>query len=148
MCLNNLPALIPLRRSYMFDDMVTFGTIGYVSSMSAISHLLENHKHGMPGFIPNSSITSWFFNRLDVLGSALVVLRFSYLYYKKYGFNVKPLTDNITLVIASVLSFMCQRISEYDNKNVSLKNRYLLFHSAWHLSIYPIMDMFLSVLIY
>ena len=74
MCLNNLPCVLPMITSYKNNDMITFGTIGYVASMSAISHLLENHKHGMPGFFQTN--WSYFFNRLDVIGSILTISRF------------------------------------------------------------------------
>ena len=146
MCVNNLPALIPLYRSYMYKDRITCGTILYVSSMSAISHLLENHKHGMPGFFNSSSNLSYFFNRLDVIGSGLTIFRFAYLYYEKYGFNINQLINNYQLIIITVLSFSCLRISEYDQYNSDLKNRYILFHSLWHLSIYSIMDYFLKII--
>ncbi len=142
MCLNNLPCILPMINSYKNNDMITFSTIGYVASMSAISHLLENHKHGMPGFFTTN--LSYFFNRLDVIGSVLTIIRFLYLYYVKYGFNLQPI--NKYLIILTLLSFMCLKISEYDNQNILLKGQYIFFHSLWHISIYPIMDSFLSII--
>lgn len=146
MCFNNLPSIIPLYSAYGHGDMTTFATIGYVSSMSAISHLLENHKHGMPGFFSNR--VSYLFNRLDVLGSILTVLRMGYLYYSRYGLRIDILFQKRGLIALLITSFICLKISKYDNMNIALKNRYLLFHSLWHLSIYPIMGEFLNEVIY
>src|SRR5258708_11884545 len=117
MCFNNLPVIFPLYTTYKGNDYITFGSILYVSSMSAISHLLENHKHGMPGFFNISPSLSYFFNRLDVLGSVLTVCRMAYLYYKKYSFNIYPLIHNYQLLMLLLISFACLKISEYDNQN-------------------------------
>lgn len=148
MCLNNLPALLPISIASHYNDRITAGCITFVSSMSAISHLLENHKHGMPGFISISKSCSYFFNRLDVLGSIMTITRFMYIYYQKYGMSVDPLIKNKGIVLMALLSMLCNMISEYDNQNVFLKNRYLLLHSIWHITIYPIMYLYLKNIIY
>ncbi len=148
MSLNNFLCVLPIWKSWEKGDYITTITISFVSTMSIISHLAENHKHGMPGLLGLSKSASYYANRLDVFGSILTNIRFVWLYYQKYKLSIKPILENKSLLIAFLLSGACMKISEYDNQNVSLKPRYLVLHGLWHLSIYPIMHSFLTNLIY
>ena len=49
--LTNLTCLLPLYTTIINKDYYTFMSILFVSLASVISHLVENHKHGMPGYI-------------------------------------------------------------------------------------------------
>lgn len=148
MCINNIPAVLPLWSSLKHNDITTFLSVGFVSFMSAISHLVENHKHGMPGWINVSKNVSIITNKLDVLGSFLIITRMTYLYYNKYGIDISMLVSNWKLLLCVMMSVMCLKISEYDNQNVLIKRRYLVLHTIWHVTIYPLMFIYLESIIY
>jgi hypothetical protein len=145
--ISNLPALSVIKRSFLYGDYYTTTVVSFVSSMSFVSHLIENHKHGMPG-IGFSQKISYIFNRLDVLGAALTISRFVYLYYSKYGTNFDILIENSNFNILFVFAFFMLAVSEYDKYNKKLKSIYILTHSIWHISIFTLMDHFLSTMIY
>lgn len=137
--LTNLPMLVPIAKAYQHNDTATFYAILYVFAASFISHLVENHKHGMPGFYPVSTNTSYFWNRLDVLGCFIVGTRFLYLYLK-YSPSVTFIDITLTII-----AFLLNAISEYDKYNPDLKwFPYLTFHPIWHLAAAYLMNRFLN----
>ena len=146
--LTNVTCIFPIYRSFIRRDWITFGVIGFVSVVSAISHLVENHKHGMIGFFPVDPYTSWIFNQIDVLGSILVIGRLIWLFYKKYRTNSAPITSRPKEWLLMLLPIIFLRISEYDKYNRELRSMYLLTRSIWHLSVYPSIDHFLRYFIY
>ena len=113
----------------------------FVGSFSFLSHLAENHKHGMPGigFSPN---VSYILNRFDVLGVVLVALRMIYLYYWKRGISITLFLENPYLTSLLILAVACNLISEHDKYNQELKWRYIVCHSIWHTSIFWIANKF------
>lgn len=135
--LSNFPVVVPLKTCLVRGDTTTALTIGFVGLASFVSHLFENHKHGMPG-LGVSPRTSYYLNRLDVLGCILTVCRFAYVYYHNYGGPIKGVD-----VFYLTLAFVALRISEYDKYNAGLKWRYVWTHSLWHVSIFLLMDRFL-----
>lgn len=145
--LTNLPCIYPIYISYKNKDYITTTSITYVASASIISHLFENHKHGMPGFGLSQNV-SYILNRLDVFGSVLVISRFAYLLYKKYGFNKNIVTQNYKLTFSAIVCAIFLRISEYDKYNTELKNMYIVTHSIWHMGIFTVMGKVLQDLIY
>lgn len=145
--LSNLPVIYPIYRTFTNKDFYTMASIGFVGSMSFLSHLVENHKHGMSG-IGFSTQTSYYLNRLDVFGSILTGSRFAYLYYRKFGFTIDGLINNPGLCLSTIISFLCLCYSEYDKYNPSLMYTYVISHCVWHISIYSIMDYFLNNVIY
>lgn len=137
--LTNLPMLIPIVNAYHHDDILTFCAILYVFTASFVSHLVENHKHGMPGFYPVCTETSYFWNRLDVLGCYIVGARFVFLYL-----NHNPQITSTDLML-TVLAFSLNAISEYDKFNPDLKwFPFLTFHPIWHLMAAYLMNRFLN----
>ena len=146
MSANNILSIVPIYKSYTKKDYITTGTIGFVSFMSVISHLAENHKHGMLG-IGWRTNTSYILNKLDVAGSIMVIVRFAYLYYNKYG-TIIPKVRHRSICLMSLFAVIFMKISEYDKYNDQLRSMYIIFHSIWHLSIYPIMNKFLTDSIY
>lgn len=143
----NFPVFVPVATAMARRDMLTAITISYVGAASFLSHLVENHKHGMPG-IGFSKKTSYLLNRLDVLGCILVGVRFGYLYLVKYGFSIGIILDNKLLFSSFCIPFIFMRISEYDKYNPALKNMYIATHSIWHLTIFMVIDVFLKKFIY
>ena len=49
--LSNYPAILPINTALDNRDFGTFAVINFVATASFISHLFENHKHGMPGVL-------------------------------------------------------------------------------------------------
>ncbi|QGR54308.1 putative membrane protein [Moumouvirus maliensis] len=145
--ISNLPAYYAIKLSFNNSDYLTCAALSFVFSASFISHLTENHKHGMSG-IGFSPKTSYILNRFDVLGCIINIIRFGYLYYSKYGTNFNVLIENKTLIYFSLLSFLLLRISEYDKYNPKLKNIYIMTHCLWHISIFTLIYHFLDKIIY
>ena len=146
--ISNLTVLYPLYSSFVHADYLTFIPIIFVGSASFISHLFENHKHGMPGIANVSVNISYFLNRLDVAGVAITISRLLYIYYQKHGTDISTILGNKTLCISLVCSFLLNIISEYDKYNSSLRSTYVITHSLWHISIYIIMGLFMKTFIY
>ena len=138
--LSNAPAVLSIKRSYIAHDYITTGSIVFVASMSFLSPLVENHKHGMTGIGFTRNI-SYILNRLDVLGCIIVTLRFGYLYYNKHGFVLPQ------HIISYCLPICLNVLSEYD-KTPSTQTLYMISHIAWHISIFTMMSHFLIVYIY
>ena len=144
----NITCCIPIYYSYINSDIKTMVAISLVSIASIISHLAENHKHGMPGCLNMTHQQSFLLNRLDVLGCLVTIMRFGYLYWKKYSWSLSPLLKNPIRLLCLIAPIILLRISEYDNMNKNLRPRYLFFHSLWHLTIFPSMAYFLNFFIY
>ena len=142
--LTNIPILLPIYQSYVFRDYVTTFCITFVFIASTISHLIENHKHGMPGAIPTiSPRTSYIRNRLDVLGCAIVSIRFLILYIK-YTPRL-PYSE----ILFSALSLAVAALSEHDKYNPNTKwYPYLAFHPLWHLLAAHNMSLYLDKIYY
>lgn len=147
LALSNFPAVYPISRAHRHGDYTTAGIIFFVSVASFVSHLAENHKHGMPG-IGLSQRVSYILNRFDVLGCVLVGCRLAQLYLSKYGLSMAVAMDKKLKFLAMCLPFVLLRISEYDKYNPTLKPLYIATHPIWHASIFMAMDRFLLDFIY
>ena len=146
--LSNAPALYPIYISFKNNDYITFNCILFVTLASFISHLFENHKHGMLGIIYINKNVSYLLNRFDVVGCIIVMTRFIYLYYSKYGYNLNLIVENRLYFTALICSFGLNQLSEYDKYNPELKSMYIVTHSIWHISVFCLMGYFLSKFIY
>lgn len=144
---SNLPALYPIYVSFIHQDYITTACIVFVALASFASHLFENHKHDMPG-LGLSEQASYCLNRMDVLGCALVGSRFFYKYYYKYGFNLDVVVQNKVSIVSCLLPFIFLFISEYDKYNAKLKNKYIITHCIWHVSIFMTMGFVLNKFFY
>jgi len=144
---SNIPCLWSISQAFRNNDLLTAGIIANVGLASFLSHLVENHKHGMPG-IGFSNKISYYLNRMDVAGCIFVISRLLYLYYHKYGCNLNPIVDDLQLCTLLLVSLHLLRISEFDKYNPELKYIYIATHSFWHISIFTTMNLFLSRFIY
>jgi hypothetical protein len=144
----NITCVFPIARSIIQKDWITAGVIGFVAIASAVSHLVENHKHGMVGFFQVDPHTSWLLNRVDVFGSIMTIGRLLYLYYKKYDMNLVPMKSRPIEWFLMLLPIVFLRISEYDKYNKELRSMYLVTHNIWHLSVFLSMDYYLKNFIY
>nr|AEX62301.1 hypothetical protein mv_L96 [Moumouvirus Monve] len=145
--LSNLPAYYAIKLSFDNGDYLTSAALLFVAKASFISHLVENHKHGMTG-VGFSKKISYVLNRFDVMGCILNIMRFSYLYYSKYGMSYDILFDNKSYIYFGLITFLFLRISEYDKYNPKLKNIYIVTHCLWHVSIFTFIYCFLNKFIY
>lgn len=75
----NAPGVLPIMRSYNSRDYLTCGCLIFAVGMSAISHLVENHKHGMPGIPGVNKSISMLTNQLDRAGVVLLTSRLLWL---------------------------------------------------------------------
>ena len=143
--LTNFPVVFPLITCLKRGDVLTAGVIAFVGLASFLSHLVENHKHGMPGAFGGrvSEKTSYYLNRLDVVGCMLTLCRFAGLYYFKDGISLIPPLKMIDIWYL-VLAFVLLRVSEYDKYNPKLKGLYVATHSLWHISIFLLMNDFIQ----
>ena len=144
---SNFPAVYPIYLSFANKDYLTASSICFVAAASFISHLAENHKHGMSG-IGFSRRTSYILNRFDVIGCFIVAARFSYIYYAKYGFFFDIVFKNKFAFVAYCLPFALLMISECDKYNPALKKTYIVAHSTWHIAIFTVIGSFLKNFIY
>jgi hypothetical protein len=142
--ITNITCIYPIYRSFIRKDWITMSTLSFVSAASVISHLAENHKHGMPGLFNIDPYISFLLNRADVFGSIMTISRLIWLYYQKNGINFTFTMEWILMLLP--LIFL--RVSEYDKYNVKLRTMYLITHSIWHLSVFLSMDYFLKNFIY
>jgi len=102
----------------------------------------------MPGYLGVSTDASYMLNRLDVIGCSVTVMRLGWLYWKKHGLSVLPVLQNPFKVLCILIPIVFGQISEYDQMNAKLTNRYLFCHSVWHLSVFLSMAFFLNHFIY
>jgi hypothetical protein len=140
---SNFAAVLPIWEAYEHGDSITLGIVGFVTVASFLSHLFENHKHGMPGILAVFQIHvhpkwSLLLNTLDVLGAVGTFFRFLYLLY------LHPGALDISLCALVFVAFIILGISEYDMFNENLKLRYIFYHVHWHVLIFVSMDIFLE----
>ena len=139
--ITNLLFLLPISKAYHHNDYLTASAISAVGTASFISHLVENHKHGMPGMIDVSKNTSYFLNRLDIFGCVIVALRFGYIFIT----NWKRMRISRMEVILTLSALICNMASEYDKHNSRLKYcLYIPLHSIWHIMAAMLMNTFLN----
>ena len=145
---SNFTCVYPLWKSISVGDYVTSGVLSFVAGASIVSHLAENHKHGMPG-IGWSKRTSYILNRLDVLGCLLTAGRLGYMYYSRYGLTLSPMMDDKLLLATSLIAFGFLRISEFDkSSDPQLRTLYMVTHSIWHVTIFKLIGCFLGQVLY
>ena len=145
--LSNYRIVYPICLSYSNRDYLTLTIIIILGLGSFISHLIENHKHGMSG-IGFSIRLSYYLNRFDVFMCILISCRLVFLYYYKYKLNIMPIINSKLLMIKFVFSLLFMIISEYDKYNPKLKYLYIITHCIWHMSIFSTLYDFLNTLIY
>lgn len=162
--ISNYPAIQLFQTVCHQEDSITAFLVSFVSIMSFLSHLFENHKHGMSGMklewlginYRSSVEVSYFLNRCDVLGVIILGIRFIFLYYNEYGVDINPLfintisdksyiallINNTNLISTGLICLSFNIISEYDKYNPKLKYLYIVTHSIWHYSIFMLADIF------
>ena len=147
--ITNITCIFPIYKSFMYGDWITTGILSFVSIASIISHLVENHKHGMIGCFDVSNNTSSLLNRIDVVGSVMTFGRLLYLYYQKYsGRCIGPIIYSPWTWFMMFIPFLFLMISEHDKYNPRNRKLYVVTHSVWHLSVFASINYFLNKFIY
>lgn len=145
--LTNYTCVYPIYTSISNNDYTTTLCITFVALFSFLSHLVENHKHNMPG-IGVSKKWSIILNKLDVLGCWIVIIRICCLYCVIHGFDFNILLKNYYLLLVYVNLLIILKESETDVHNKNLKFGYILLHSVWHLCVFMLLNQFLMDVIY
>lgn len=145
--ISNFPCIYTIYQSYQNNDYLTTLSILSVSIVSFLSHLIENHKHGMSG-IGFSKRASIFLNDLDVHLCILLAARLLNLYVNLYDFSIDIVIDNTLFFSMFILAFVFMCISEYDKYNPNLKRIYIVTHCIWHMTIFTLVGMYLNYFIY
>ncbi len=138
---SNYPAIKIIQSTQNNNDIITYIILLFTISISFLSHLFENHKHGMSGWYLSRD-WSFFLNRLDLLGVIVTLSRFLYLYYIKYGWDLSVLIPHQYPLFLTFSGIVFNIISEYDQQNPELKAIYIIAHIMWHLIFFDVMDYF------
>ncbi len=142
---SNFGAIKVIQSTLLNDDYITYIVVSYVAVASFISHLFENHKHGMPGWYLSPEV-SYLLELLGVTGVILTVTRFCYLYYINYGLTVDVLKPHLNEICVGVFGIFFNLLSEHDKYNKELKAVYIISHMLWHMIIFEVMNYFYIVL--
>ncbi len=137
---SNVCALYPISLAYNAGDHV--GTFVLSASLvtSFISHLVENHKHGMPGFVRVSNHTSLLWNRADVVCAYGVVLYVGWIYFAKFPYGFYD-----AKMVHLAIALACGAISEWDKSAATKWRVFIPFHCAWHVLIFYLVGKVLNV---
>lgn len=119
LAVTNLVGILPIFKCLDNDDTITFGILSYMVAISTISHLVENHKHNMPG-IGYSKKVSRILNNMDIGMCFITAMRLLFVasnirYYSLMG---------ITLI--NIVS----------GSRSNSRTEYVIYHSMWHILIY------------
>lgn len=144
---SNFPCVLSIHSAYINKDMKTLIILIYLSCASFLFHLVENHKHDMPGIFFSKKI-SLYLNRLDLLGCFFLVARFIQLYYTKYKLSPDALYCKKIFLLSSVVSFILLLIPSIVSHHPKRKNVYIVFHSLWHMCIFMVITKYLNNFIY
>ena len=137
------PCVFPIWCALAAGDIITACCLIFVSVASVISHLWENHKHGMKSITPINKSTSIILCQIDKFAAICTIIRLIYLYVQIYGFDFSRLLSYPLMFLPFLFLF----VSEYDKYNPKLKWMYLATHPIWHLTAFIAMDFFLKTFI-
>lgn len=132
---SNAPVIMCIYYAWCNRDFISSMLLAFVGFASFVSHLVENHKHGMPGAIKVSQSASLAWNTLDKIGVFLCVVRGIQLFW-----NHIP---SLWLLICMGLSLLLNLISESD-KTPATKTRFIILHCAWHVTIFGCIAIYLK----
>ena len=149
--LSNITCILPIYEAYSRNAIYLTIIIINSAFWSFVSHLYENHKHGM-GLKIHSKKFSYYTNMLDGISAFILCYWMSCLLFNycmktiEEIFEYKDediimiflyiLTDKCLLrIFTTILSFFAFSISQIDESKDTRKI-YLIFHSIWHITIF------------
>ncbi len=136
MMMSNAAAVPAVLISFKFNDWWTFACIIMAAFFSAVSHLFESHKHGMTGF-GCSKRNSRALNLGDIVAAMALVSRSAYIVYHHFPQESVMYYAQWFGVLWSIAIF-----SESDY-SADTMNRYMIFHTIWHLGVFSLLYLFL-----
>ena len=122
---SNAPALVAIWFAAAAEDYPSAVLLVLAAFFSFGSHLVENHKHGMPGAIQGRSI-GW--NRCDRAAVVWCCLRAVYLF-------VWHRWPSLWLLLSMAFFAAFNLASEWD-KTRDTKWFYVMLHCVWHIGIW------------
>ena len=140
----NIFVVYPIFECYLARDYLTASVLAFVGFFSFVSHLAENHKHGMPGVLGVDRCDSYLLNRLDVLGVILTVLRVGYVFLNGIQMTFIFIYEYPYLLFAFFVLVFFNLSSEFD-KTPDTKYLYVFLHSVWHIGIFYWLGYTLSI---
>lgn len=142
---SNFPAVFCAYRLYHSKDIFSLMSLIFVTTFSFLSHLLQNDKHNLIGYYPVSKNTSYYLNKLDVLGVIILLIRIGMVYHNRYGFDLKFFEKHKKFTFLLLISGISNIISEKYPPIANDPSLFTLIHAFWHISIFSLLDYFLSV---
>jgi len=125
--ISNLFALKPLITLYHQGNKLGFYLVLGSTFSSMAYHLIEHHKHGMPGIEWFSSIQSHHaFINVDRIFACLSIIYF----WPKFDYT------NIQILMPAVVGLVSMTFSEMIYKQKEEQLEYILYHLVWHFLAY------------
>ena len=126
--LSNFTCIFPIGLCFRNRDYITLFVLLFLSTFSFISHLIENHKHGM-GLPQHSEKLSFWTNRMDGLGCLILGIRMIPMLWKVLRLLSGP------FILSSLGLFALLLISESE-KTIKTRTRFIITHSIWHIGAF------------
>lgn len=138
--LSNIVCLYPLKLSYDNNDNLTFYTLLFLFIASFVSHLIENHKHGMGDPYVSQNI-SYVLNRVDNVAAVMFAIRMIPIVLK-----VQYQIDRSDIVL-TMITCCLGWISESE-QTLKTRTRYIICHSLWHIGAFLMINQILLIYYY
>lgn len=136
--MTNAEAIYPLYVCYKAGDPSMAYLVAVAATASLVSHLFENHKHGMEGFGFSRRI-SIATNVVDILASLILIGTVG-----KMAWNLYLKGDSLFLAKIFACYGVCNvflLLNESDY-SASTQRRYLVCHNIWHIGVFTTLRVF------
>jgi len=121
----NINAIFAIYNYYYCQKYIQMLSITSIMIISIFYHLIEHHKHNMPGIgILNSKFYHNIFLNLDRLFSVIAIIT-----------CYDPIIFSLDYILFIIIALISMFIAENIAKTVPV---YVLTHSIWHLSVFEI----------
>lgn len=125
--LTNLYAIFPFVQYYQKGLYLKASSITFAAISSFVYHLIETHKHHMPGIgIFNDRVSHHIFLNLDRFFAFFAI-------YQCFSFKILNYPYHVIFALSMVfISEVISRLTSYE------KIIHVITHSLWHISIFEI----------
>jgi len=129
MALTNLVALPSIIQLFQQTRYVEFFVVFGAAISSFIYHLIEHHKHGMPGIgYFDSRFWHIFFLNMDRVFAFLTVIILAY-------YNPNAITKK-RIIFTGLIALVFMTLSETLYRPVRYQKQYIILHTIWHIMAY------------